>query len=166
LKARSTGLKILLDIKTKEEKDLVLSNFKLNSDSIKELKIKKGSNIFKNEKSEKNISNEILEEINREDEIINFDLKTILAPKLHQNTKKWVIFSDLHVKRLAIYVCIYIYIYIYVYTYICIYIYTCSRIFLYTHTYICMCIYIYNKYVSVHLLTHVRRFFGPFMKRL
>jgi hypothetical protein len=40
---------------------------------------------------------------------INFDLKTISAPQLHQDTKKWVIFSDLHVKRLAIYVYVYIY---------------------------------------------------------
>jgi hypothetical protein len=136
LKARSSGFTILLDIKTKEEKDLILSNFKLNNDSIIELKIKKNSNVLKNDKNEKKISSEVLEEINHENEIINFDLKTISAPQLHQNTKKWVIFSDLHVKRLAIYV--YVYINIYLYTYMCMYTCICINICLRIH--ICICI--------------------------
>lgn len=37
--------------------------------------------------------------VDDENEIINFELKTIQAPLLHQNTKKWIIFSDLHVRR-------------------------------------------------------------------
>jgi hypothetical protein len=118
LKSRSSGFEKISDVGTKEEKYLILSNFKFNS------LLKKNT---KNEKYEK-ISIEIVEEINHENEneIVDFDLKTIVAPQLHQNTEKWVIFSDLHVKRLVIHVyinmhikiCIYIYIYIHIYIYI------------------------------------------------
>jgi hypothetical protein len=37
--------------------------------------------------------------IDDHEEIINFELKSIEAPELHKNTKNWIIFSDLHVKR-------------------------------------------------------------------
>lgn len=90
VKLRSSAFQIISDTNTKEDVNRIISNYKFQQIVKKDRK---------NENSEITKDDINQNEINNENEIIDFDLKTIIAPKLHQNTKKWIIFSDLHVKR-------------------------------------------------------------------
>jgi hypothetical protein len=100
MKLRSTAFAVIENDKTEAqlaEVTRVLSTVILEA---KLPKVKPPSKDVSAEVTEDEISN--TEAI---DDIINFELKTIEAPLLHQKTKNWIIFSDLHVKR---YVCMYI----------------------------------------------------------
>ena len=98
---RAAGIhRFLKDERTTEEK-LIASKHVATSKSVINTNTK-----TKTEMKLKNSSTEIISEIQKatiitdeEEQIINFELKTVDAPLLHQNTNQWIIFSDLHVKR-------------------------------------------------------------------
>ena len=99
---RAAGIhRFLKDERTTEEKLIVTSKHVATSKSVINTNTK-----TKTEMKLKNSSTEIISEIQKatiitdeEEQIINFELKTVDAPLLHQNTNQWIIFSDLHVKR-------------------------------------------------------------------
>ena len=102
LKMRAAGIhRFLKDERTTEEKLFATSKHVATSKSVINTNTK-----TKTEMKLKNSSTEIISEIQKatiitdeEEQIINFELKTVNAPLLHQNTNQWIIFSDLHVKR-------------------------------------------------------------------
>jgi hypothetical protein len=94
MKLRSTSFAVIDNDKTEAqlaEVTRVLSTVILE---VKLPKVKPTSKAVSAEVTEDEITN--TEAI---DEIINFELKTMEAQLLHQKTKNWIIFSDLHVKR-------------------------------------------------------------------
>ena len=91
---RSTAFAITENIKTEAELEEITRKLLTVVSEVKLTKVKPTS---------KSVSVDVTENENTDieatEEIINFELKTIEAPLLHQKTKNWIIFSDLHVKR-------------------------------------------------------------------
>jgi arsenate reductase-like glutaredoxin family protein len=100
MKVRSTAFAVIDNNKTEAQLAEVT---RVLSTVILEVKLPKVKPTSKAASAE--VTEEEITSTEAVDEIINFELKTIEAPLLHQKTKNWIIFSDLHVKR---YVCIYI----------------------------------------------------------
>ena len=99
MKLRSTAFAVIDNGKTEAqlaEVTLILSTI---ISEVKLPKVKPPSKSVPADVTEDEITNTEATE-----EVLNFELKTIEAPLLHQKTKNWIIFSDLHVKR---YVCVY-----------------------------------------------------------
>lgn len=96
---RSTNFAVIDNDKTVAELEEVTRKLSTVVPEVKITKVKPTS---------KSVSIDITESENvyteATEEIINFELKTIDAPLLHQKTKNWIIFSDLHVKRYVQYV--------------------------------------------------------------
>ena len=87
---------VIPDQKSLEERQTVLNRL-LSLKSVPKVKSTiRTKTLLEQARIESKSTKDIAEDDN---EIIDFELKTIEAPILHQNTKKWIIFSDLHVKR-------------------------------------------------------------------
>ena len=87
---------VILDEKSAVERQIILDKL-LSMKSVPKVKSTiRTKTPIEQARIESKSKKDIVEEDN---EIINFELKTIEAPILHQNTKNWIIFSDLHVKR-------------------------------------------------------------------
>ena len=87
---------VILDEKSAVERQIILDKL-LSMKSVPKVKSTiRTKTPIEQERVESKSKKDIVEEDN---EIIDFELKTIEAPILHQNTKNWIIFSDLHVKR-------------------------------------------------------------------
>ena len=91
---RSTAFAVIDNDKTVAELEEVTRKLSTVISEVKLTKVKQSSkSVAVTVTENENINTEVAEEI------INFELKTIEAPVLHQKTKNWIIFSDLHVKR-------------------------------------------------------------------
>ena len=87
---------VILDEKSAVERQIILDKL-LSMKSVPKVKSTiRTKTPIEQARIESKSKKDIVEEDN---EIIDFELKTIEAPILHQNTKNWIIFSDLHVKR-------------------------------------------------------------------
>ena len=87
---------VILDEKSAVERQIILDKL-LTMKSVPKVKSTiRTKTPIEQARVESKSKKDIVEEDN---EIIDFELKTIEAPILHQNTKNWIIFSDLHVKR-------------------------------------------------------------------
>lgn len=87
---------VILDEKSAVERQIILDKL-LSMKSVPKVKSTiRTKTPIEQARVESKSKKDIVEEDN---EIIDFELKTIEAPILHQNTKNWIIFSDLHVKR-------------------------------------------------------------------
>ena len=93
-KFRSTSFAVIDNDKTVAELEEITRKLSTVVSEVKIAKVKPTLKSVSVDATEnENIHTEATEEI------INFELKTIDAPLLHQKTKNWIIFSDLHVKR-------------------------------------------------------------------
>ena len=90
VRARSSTLSQILDVRTAADKEVILSSITSAAPKAVKTKIKP-------------VVEEVVEDVSvgaaELREIINFELKTIEAPAAHREMKNWIIFSDLHVKR-------------------------------------------------------------------
>jgi uncharacterized protein with WD repeat len=91
VKVRASAFALIADNKTAADREEIIAKLISAQSAIKTSKA-----ILKS--TEKLAVSEI-PLIDDHEEIINFELKSIEAPELHKNTKNWIIFSDLHVKR-------------------------------------------------------------------
>lgn len=91
MKVRSSAFALIADSKTAEDRQEILGKLLSAKSAMKPTKA-----VLKS--TQKEAVSEI-PLIDDNDEVALFELKSIDAPELHQKTKKWIIFSDLHVKR-------------------------------------------------------------------
>lgn len=91
VKVRSSAFALIADNRTAaDRKQIIAKLLSANSD------VKSSKAVLKS--ADKLAVSEI-PLVDDQEEVVNFELKSIEAPELHRNTKNWIIFSDLHVKR-------------------------------------------------------------------
>jgi hypothetical protein len=89
VKVRSSAFALIADNRTAADREEIIAKLISAQSAVKPSKTVLKSTLAVSE----------IPLIDDHEEIINFELKSIEAPELHKNTKNWIIFSDLHVKR-------------------------------------------------------------------
>lgn len=91
MKVRSSAFNLIADNNTAADREEIIAKLLSAQSAVKPSKSVP--------KSTEKLAVSEIPLLDDHEEVINFELKSIEAPELHKNTKNWIIFSDLHVKR-------------------------------------------------------------------